>query len=224
MGKKGQIAVLFDMDGVLVDSEPVIAAAAMAGLKEYGVNAAHEDFLPFIGAGEDKYIGGVSEKHGVPYHLDMKKRVYEIYLDLVDENLTVYQGTRPLLERLTAAGFPIALASSADQVKIRANLRVAGIPTHTFGAVVGGEDVERKKPFPDIYLKAAEMLGADPAACVVVEDAVNGIRAAKAAGMRCIALTTSFSADVLQREEPDAICNAIEDIYDTLLQWSQDCV
>lgn len=203
---------LFDMDGVLVNSEPVILAAAIAGLAEFNVIARKEDFKPFIGAGEDRFVGGVAEKHGVPYQLEMKHRVYEKYLELVDNGLEVYEKTLHVLKKIKEAGIPCALASSADFIKINANLRVAGIDKSTFQAVIGGDDVERKKPFPDIYLLAAQKIGANPAECIVVEDAINGIQAAKAAGMRCVAVTTSFSRELLEKEQPDYIINDIGEL------------
>lgn len=205
-------AVLFDMDGVLVDSEPVIEAAARAGLQEFGVHARPEDFIPFVGMGEDRYIGGVAEQYGVPFHLDMKKRVYEIYVQIVAENLKVYSGTLPVLQALADAGIPLALASSADRVKVSANLRIAGIEERRFGVIITGEDVVRKKPYPDIYLSAAEGLGIPPERCIVAEDAVSGVQAAKAAGMRCVAVCTSFSAAVLREAGADAVVGDIGEL------------
>src|SRR5512139_1354175 len=81
-------AVIFDMDGVLVDSEPLINAAAIAMFKEKGLTVQPADFLPFVGAGEERYIGGVAKKYGLPLDLDeAKRRTYEIYLDLVPVQL-----------------------------------------------------------------------------------------------------------------------------------------
>jgi cytidine deaminase len=97
-------AILFDMDGVLVNSEPVITEAAILGLREFGVQAAWEDFHAFTGMGEDRFVGGVAELHGVPYRVEMKRRVYEIYLQIVKEKIEVYEGTVPMLRRLNAAG------------------------------------------------------------------------------------------------------------------------
>lgn len=198
-------AVIFDMDGVLVDSEPVILAAAMAGLAEFGVQAQAEDFKPFVGAGEVRFIGGVAETYGVTYRPEMKDRVYEIYLQIVDEKLKVYPGVNEGLQQLYRVGCKLAVASSADRIKVDANLRVAGIDTALFKVILSAEDVQKKKPDPEIYLLAAQRLGIAPSACIVVEDAVNGIRAARAAGMRCVALTTTFSREVLQAEHPDWI-------------------
>jgi beta-phosphoglucomutase-like phosphatase (HAD superfamily) len=86
-------------------------------------------------------------------------------------------------------------------VKISANLRQIGLPPETWDTVVTGEDVGPKKPAPDIFLSAAAKLGLVPAQCVVVEDAVNGVQAAKAAGMRCVAVAQTFPAAQLQRAD-----------------------
>ena len=108
------------------------------------------------------------------------------------------------------AGLFLAVASSADLIKVRANLETIGLPIPFWDAVVAGEDVRHKKPAPDIFLSAAEKLGVTPPECVVVEDAVNGIQAAKAAGMRCVAVTTTFPPDQLQ--EAVVLRNRIKDV------------
>jgi HAD superfamily hydrolase (TIGR01509 family) len=181
------------MDGVLTDSEPVILRASILGLREWGIDPMPEDFTPFIGTGEDRFIGGVAEKYGLTYIPEMKKRVYEIYLDIVDECLHPFDRVPETLQELKAAGYRLALASSADMIKINANLKAAGVAPETFDCILGGEDVTRKKPAPDIYLLAAERLGLSPEDCTVVEDALNGVQAAGAAGMECIGVTTSFT-------------------------------
>lgn len=187
-------AMIFDMDGVLCDSEPVICAAATAMFAEKGVTVQPEDFLPFVGAGENRYIGGVAEKYGVELDLETDKaRTYELYLEMVPGRIEPLPGVRELVEGLRADGVKVAVASSADLVKVAANLRAIGLPAANWDAVVNGLDIEHKKPAPDIFLLAAERLGVDPAGCVVVEDAVNGVQAAKAAGMYCIAVLGSFS-------------------------------
>jgi HAD superfamily hydrolase (TIGR01509 family) len=186
-------AVIFDMDGVLVDSEKLINTAAITMFKEKGLIVHPDDFLPFVGAGEDRYVGGVADRYGFP--LDgpaAKQRTYEIYLELAPSQLEVFSGTLDLLHACRRAGLLIAVASSADEIKVRANLQTIGLPLDFWNTVVKGEDALRKKPAPDGFLFAAEKLGVMPAECVVVEDAVNGIQAAKAAGMRCVAVATSF--------------------------------
>src|SRR5262245_38124932 len=195
-------AVIFDMDGVLTDSEPLINAAAIAMFKEKGLAVHAEDFLPFVGTGEDRYIGGVAEKYH--FQLDLpaaKARTYEIYLELVPKQLRAFPGAVELVHNCWAAGLRVALASSADRVKIEANLRQIGLPPESWDAIVTGEEVVNKKPAPDIFLCAAAKLGLAPGECVVVEDAVNGVEAAKAAHMRCVAVAQTFSADRLQKAD-----------------------
>ena len=206
-------AVLFDMDGVLVDSEPIINAAAIQALAEFGVQAKPEDFIPFVGAGEDRYVGGVAELHGKPYVLEMKRRTYECYLELLPSRGQAFPGARRLAESLPGQGIAVAVASSADRIKVEANLcTVLGVSLSLFGSIVTGEDVTRRKPHPDIFLEAARRLGIPAANCCVIEDAVNGVQAAKAAGMRCIAVTTSFPAPELTAAGADLVRPAIADI------------
>lgn len=212
------IAVIFDMDGVLVDTEPVIEAAAITGLAEFGVTARPADFQPFIGAGEVKYIGGVAEKYGIPYQPEMKDRVYQIYLEIVAETLKVFPGIKDCLKQLQQAQLPLALASSADRIKIEANLRVAGIPEAQFSVILGAEDVSRRKPAPDIYLKAAERLEIRPDCCIVVEDAVNGIEAARAAGMHCVAVANTFSPEILAQAKPDKIYDNSRELFSAIIE------
>src|SRR5437667_1596362 len=192
-------AVIFDMDGVLTDSEPLINAAAVAMFKEKGLAVDPNDFLPFVGTGEDCYLGGVAEKYHFPLDLpSAKQRTYEIYLALVPSRLAAFPGAPEFVRACRQRGLRIAVASSADRVKIEANLRKIGVPPETWDAIVFGEEVEHKKPAPDIFLAAARKLGLTPQECVVVEDAVQGVQAAKAAGMRCVAVAQTFPAAQLQ--------------------------
>lgn len=205
-------AVLFDMDGVLVRSEKIIRKAAKAALLEWGIHAVDEDFIPFVGSGEDRFVGGVAEAHGVPYVLKMKERTYEIYLGIVDAEIEIYEGVHDILSALAKKGYILTLCSSADLIKVKANLSAAKIPWDTFAAVVSGDDVVNKKPFPDVFLKGAEKAGVAPKDCVVVEDAINGLQAAKAAGMKCIGFTSFFSKEVLALENPEAVCTSLLEI------------
>lgn len=204
-------AVIFDMDGVLVDSEPLINAAAVAMFEEKGLAVRPEDFAPFVGAGEDRYIGGVAEKYGFALELpEAKRRTYEIYLDLVPLRLEAFPGVHDLVRSCRTAGLLLAVASSADEIKVAANLQKIGLPMAFWNAVVAGEEVKHKKPAPDIFLAAAGKLGMNPAECVVIEDAVNGVQAAKAAGMRCIAVAQTFPVERLG--EADAVRERISDV------------
>ncbi|HWW00700.1 MAG TPA: HAD-IA family hydrolase [Candidatus Acidoferrum sp.] len=195
-------AAIFDMDGVLTDSEPLINAAAIAMFAEKGLRVKPEDFLPFVGTGEDRYIGGVAETYHFALDLPAaKRRTYEIYLALVPDRLRAFPGAQDLVRACRQAGLRVAVASSADEIKIAANLRKIDLPPADWDAVVTGEDVKAKKPAPDIFLRAAAKLGLRPRECVVIEDAVNGIEAAKAAGMRCVAVAQTFAPDRLKRAD-----------------------
>jgi beta-phosphoglucomutase len=192
-------AVVFDMDGVLTDSEPLINQAAIEMFREKGLTVQPDDFLPFVGAGENRYIGGVAEKYAFPIDLAAaKKRTYEIYLDLVPTRLEAFPGAGELVRSCRKAGLKTAVASSADRIKVEANLLKIDLPPEGWDAIVCAEDVVLKKPAPDIFLAAARKLGVPPNQCVVIEDAVNGIEAARAAGMRCVAVAQTFPPEKLR--------------------------
>ena len=206
-------AVLFDMDSVLVDSEPIINAAAIRALAKFGIQAGPEDFNPFVGAGENRYVGGVAELHGQTFVPAMKHRTYDWYLKLLPSMGKAFPGARDLVEDLYRLGIPCAVASSADRIKVEANLTtVLQVPLDRFAALVTGEDVTRRKPHPDIFLEAARRLDVPPEACCVIEDAVHGVEAAKTAGMRCVAVTTSFPAEALAAAGADLVRTAIGEI------------
>jgi len=159
----------------------------------------HEDFLPFVGLGENRFLGGVAEQYGIrSFDLSRDKaRTYDIYVDLVKGKLKALPGAVPFVRECGKRGLKTALATSTDYIKMMANLREIGLAEGAFGAMVNGLDVERKKPFPDIFLEAARRIAAEPTACWVVEDSVGGVTAAKAAGMRCLGLLTTFpEADI----------------------------
>ena len=204
-------AVIFDMDGVLTDSEPLINEAAIAMFKEKGLTVQPDDFIPFVGAGEERYVGGVAEKYNFPLDpVKGKKRTYEIYFDLVPEKLQAFPGVLELVETCRKAGLCVAVASSADGNKVSINLQKIGLPAESWDAVISGELVEHKKPAPDIFLLAAKKLAIEPAECVVVEDAANGIQAAKAAGMRSVGVAHTLPAKDLQAA--DVVKEKIADV------------
>ena len=190
--------VILDMDGVLVDSEPFLFESAVRMFAEKGVTARSDDFRPFIGTGENHLLGAVAEKYGVTLKMpDDKMRTYAIYLQLIQGRLQALPGVFTFLDECRRRGLKLAIASSADAVKVEGNLHAIGLPPARFDVLVNGSEVERKKPAPDIFLAAVSRLGLTSEACMVVEDAVAGVAAARAAGCRCLALTTSFPADRL---------------------------
>ncbi|HNY14664.1 MAG TPA: HAD-IA family hydrolase [Bacteroidales bacterium] len=210
--------VLFDMDGVLADSEKFICQAAILMFRELGLTVHPEDFKPFTGTGENRYIGGVAEKYNLIIDIGkVKARTYEIYTEIISGNLKPLPGAVSFVKSCISRGFKIAVATSADEIKMNANLKEIGIPSSLFNATVNGLEVQNKKPSPDIYIAAAEKIGLNPDECLVIEDAVSGIKAAKAAGCKCLALTTSFDAS--QLEEADWICENLESVPEESLNW-----
>ena len=210
---------IFDMDGVLCDSEEFIAAAAIRMFWErYQTEVTVEDFEPFVGAGEDRYLGGDAEKYGISLNLESDwAETYRLYGECVKGKLQALPGVKDFIERAKAAGIRTAVATSADDVKMKTNLYEIGLDAKHFDALVNGLEVEHKKPAPDIFLEAARRLGIDPAECIVFEDAVNGVQAAKAAGARCVGITSSFAADVLLEAGADAILPDFEEIESEML-------
>ncbi|MEW6235538.1 MAG: HAD-IA family hydrolase [Candidatus Omnitrophota bacterium] len=211
-------AVIFDMDGVLLDSEPFISEAAVRMFAEKGFAVKHEDFIPFVGAGENRFLGGVAEKYGIVLDIEKdKKRTYEIYGEIIIGRIEPLPGVYEFLGHCREKGLKMAVATSADAIKLHQNLTELKIPQETFDACVTGSDVERKKPFPDCFLAAAEKLGVLPENCLVVEDAVNGVKAAKAAGSKCLALTTSFTRE--QLSQADWISSTLADAPAEATEW-----
>ncbi len=206
------------MDGVLVDSEAFICKAAIEMFKRRGLTVQSNDFIPFVGKGESIYIGKVAEKYDFPVNIEeVKAETYAIYEEIVEGHLKALPGVFSFLEKAKKKGLKLAVATSADKSKMLVNLKNIGLDIKTFDATVNGLEVERKKPFPDIFIKAAVKLNLKPEECLVVEDAISGVEASKNAGCRCLALTTSFTREELKLA--DWISNTLEDAPDEVIMW-----
>ena len=210
--------VLFDMDGVLVDSEAFILEAAMSMFAERGLRTKPSDFEPFVGMGENRYLGGVAEHYGFELEIESaKSRTYEIFGEIIRGRLEPLPGGQEFIERCRGRGLRLGLATSADRVKVEANLREIGLSPATFDTIVNGLEVTHRKPHPEIYQTAAGRLGLTPAACLVVEDALSGLEAAKAAGARCLMLETSFPRERMQGA--DWIARDLSEAPEEAIAW-----
>jgi HAD superfamily hydrolase (TIGR01509 family) len=210
-------AVLFDMDGVLVDSEEFIAAACCAMFAEKGQLVEPEDFRPFIGTGDDRFIGGVAAKYNVKVKLPTdKERAYDIYLEMIKGKLKPLDGVIDFINKCRSLGLKTAVASSADLRKVNGNLTEIGLDHGEFDTVVCAEDVKNKKPAPDIFILAASRLQVEPNRCLVIEDAISGVSAAKAVGAMCLGITTSFSKEQLGADFHAA---NLAEASDEVLKW-----
>jgi beta-phosphoglucomutase-like phosphatase (HAD superfamily) len=226
-------AVIFDMDGVLTDSEWFIAEAGLLMFKEHGVEVTHDDFKPFVGKGENTFLGSVAKKYNfTAFEIERDKaRTYEIYCDIVKGKLKALPGAVEFVFRCRELGLKTALATSTDYIKMMANLEAIGLYNmelrsdqiglaaaigaaarhKAFDAMVNGLDVEKQKPFPDLFLEAASRLDTPPAEGWVVEDSVGGVQAAKAAGMRCLGLLTTFTEAEIREAGADRIAASLAD-------------
>lgn len=210
--------VLFDMDGVLTDTEEFICRAATEMFREQGLDVNPDDFVPFVGTGENSYLGGVAEKYGLRIDIaEAKTRTYQIYDKISRGKIKPLPGALEFVEYCRSKGLKTALATSADKIKMEINIRGIGLSPEDFDYAINGLEIERKKPFPDIYLTAAERIGLRPEECLVVEDAVTGIKSGREAGCRVLAVTTSFSREELQ--DADWICDSLENVPGEALNW-----
>jgi cytidine deaminase len=201
------LGIIFDMDGVLCDSEPFIAAAAAEALRRrYGITVAREDFLPFVGAGDDRFITGAAALHGVTVDLAVDKALtYEIYLELIAVSLQPVAGVHSFLDEARAGGLRLAVATGSDRPKLNGNLAAIGVAESTFEVVISAEHVTHRKPDPETFLRAVERLGLPASRCLVVEDAPNGVRAGRAAGCPVLGITSSQPAEALLEEGAFAV-------------------
>ncbi|MFE7131977.1 HAD family hydrolase [Streptomyces sp. NPDC057638] len=182
-------SVIFDLDGTLVDSEVNYYEAGRRLLAEYGVTGfGWERHTDFIGVGTRETLTELRADYGIDAPVDeLLAGKNRHYLELAAASTPVFPEMRAFVELLHTAGVPMAVASGSSRAVIETILTTTGLAAY-FPTTVSAEEVPRGKPEPDVFLEAARRLGTDPADCVVVEDAVPGAEAARAAGMRCVAI------------------------------------
>jgi len=203
-------AVIWDMDGVIADTGPYHLKAWQETFGSRGVAFSEEDFRRHFGQRNDTIIG---ETLGSGMPADEVKVVAaekeERYRRLVARHITPLPGAIALIESLAAKGVKMAIASSAPMENIQLIIGSLGLADY-FRTVVWGEEVTEGKPSPQGFLLAAKKLGVKPDSCLVIEDAVAGVSAAKSAGMKCLAVTNSHPAARLN--EADLIVDALSKV------------
>jgi beta-phosphoglucomutase family hydrolase len=191
-------AVIFDMDGVIIDSEPLHYIVFMNYTqKKLGVTISDEEYNTFIGTTNESIFSMVQQRHGMRGDLAAIVEEYEeqilTYL-VTNESEKPIEGVDTLIRLLQQSNMKLALASSSPKKLINIILKMFKLEPF-FSAAVSGQEVKAGKPAPDIFLRAAELLGVLPEECLVFEDSRNGVVAAKKAGMKCIAFYNPHSGN-----------------------------
>lgn len=211
--------LIFDVDGVLADTEALIATATADMFKTlYNADLTVEDFRPYVGTGAVKYTQGPADDKGITIDLDAALKLrYENFVTLVAERGDISMpGAVALVESVAAdPDWKLAMATSSPGDKSKETLKATGINTEHFASWITGDMVRRKKPDAEIYVTAALAMRLPPTACVVIEDAVTGITAAKNACMKCIGVASTFSRDELGAA--DYVVDSLEDVNIPLL-------
>lgn len=206
-------AILFDMDGVLVNNLEVHREAFAEFFRRYGVERSFDELSRVFGKGNDDIMGELMPRDVVE-RVGIRELGYEkeaIYRELYAPTITPQEGLLDLLAECEKEGVRCAVGSSGYRANVDFVLDKCHIECY-FEAAVAGDEVTRCKPDPEIYLTAAAKLGVAAEECVVFEDAEAGIESAKRAGMRVVALATTFSRDFLAQTDADLIINDFRDI------------
>ncbi len=206
--------LIFDMDGVIADTEALIAEATIKMFRDlYGAELAPEDFYPYIGTGAVRYVEGPAQDHHITINLEEAIEVrHQNFVALLDKGDDIsLPGVKPLIEAASDDPYwKLAIATSSPLKKSLETLKAARVSPDPFDAYITGDHVVHKKPHPEIYLKAADSIDLDPERCVVMEDAVTGVASAKAAGMKVVGITNSFKPKDLA--QADRIVSSLEEI------------
>ncbi|MFI6341276.1 HAD family hydrolase [Streptomyces sp. NPDC050535] len=191
--------IIFDNDGVLVDSEPISNSLLAAYLTELGHPTSYEESLrDYMGAAMHRVHDLVEERTGQRLPADFDEVFHARVFAAFERELEPVPGAEQVLEKLAADGLPYCVASSGSHERIRVGHRKTGLDRwFDQGRVFSSQDVGRGKPAPDLFLYAAERMGVAPEKCAVVEDSPLGVRAAVAAGMDVYGFTAMTPADRL---------------------------
>ncbi len=192
----GFSAVIFDMDGVLLDSEPLHYEAVRQILAEQGVDFPIEDYFRYLGTTLTSTWDDLCERFPITMPFAQFEARYNAdVLVQYQAGAPLISGARELVAQLRDEGVPIAVASSSHREWVEAALTGAGLRQY-FQQTTAGDEVSMGKPSPEIYLKAAHKLGVDPIDCIAIEDAPAGVESAKAAGMSVVLVRNDLTNDL----------------------------
>jgi HAD superfamily hydrolase (TIGR01509 family) len=212
-------AVIFDMDGLLVDSERLARAALIETAGVFGILPDLEIFTRMIGLPEDGSLNLLRQRYGLDFPAEkyIRKTAVACEALVASGNLQLKAGAHELLAFLDRAGLPKALATSSSRQKAKCTLAAVQI-VDRFDVVVTRTDVARGKPYPDLFLRAAKDLGTSGDQCIALEDSYNGVRAAHAAGIRVIMVPDLLPPTAEMTDLSDAIMPDLFAVLDALLR------
>ena len=180
--------VIFDMDGVIIDSEPVYFEIDKQMFEELNIAVSFEEHCSYVGTSSQNMWNAIITKHGVAEQpAELMRKEYSLYLEHLAnaKDLQPIDGVVELIHELYKDNFKLVLASSSQMASIDIVLNKFKLD-ELFIAKVSGSELAHSKPHPEIFLRSARLIKSDPSECIVIEDSKNGVTAAKAAGMKCI--------------------------------------
>lgn len=207
-------AVIFDLDGTLIDSEPVFRAVAKLAALHFDREFSDELFFELLGLPGVQVEAGIRAAFGADFPIEAYRDSFTtVWLEYVSEHgIASKPGVHDFIDHLGRECVPHAIATSTQHDRARESLTIAGLGDR-FEHVIGGDQVENGKPAPDIYLTAAARLGVDPRHCIAIEDSKVGVMSAAAAGMHTIMIPDLKPPDDEARAHADTI---LESMYDAL--------
>jgi len=215
------LAVIFDCDGVLVDSEAIGCQATTGVLVAHGVQTSLGEIQEkMMGKSIKEILDYFARRDGIELDPLVISKEAEAYYFRHAQELRPMPGVNGLLEKFWARRMPLAVASSGGHAKIEFSLEKTGLRRY-FKVICGTADVARGKPEPDLFLFAAARLGKKPTDCVVIEDSINGVMAGKKAGMFTIGYTSSFSAVRLAAAGADRVVSDFTELADLVDESGQ---
>jgi HAD superfamily hydrolase (TIGR01509 family) len=208
---QADLLVIFDCDGVLVDSEPIAARHTAISVSELGWEMTADDAKrEFLGDTHANIVRRIEQYIGRPVPSDWAARNQLRFFAALERELQPVPGVRHAIERLVAAGATLAVGSQGTHEKMRHTLGITGLLPYFEGRIFSASQVARPKPAPDLFLLTCEKLGFTPAKTVVVEDSTRGVAAARAAGMRILGYTGSVGRAAMEA----AGAEIVEDLAD----------
>jgi len=189
--------VIFDMDGVIIDSEPVYFRIDKQMFEELNIAVSFEEHCTYVGTSSQNMWDTIIKKHRLPDHPgELMRKEYNLYMDYLvsAKNLQPIDGVMELINDLHDNNFKLILASSSRMETIDIILKRFKL-SDLFIARVSGSELAHSKPHPEIFLRSAQLVRSEPKECIVIEDSRNGVAAATAAGMKCIGFLNPSSGD-----------------------------